>query len=179
MYKVKGMKKIILIYVVIIAFFSVLSVFLFFDVNSLSSTYAVQTTNMNISGLCTQNKSVMILYYGNSCQSCSSELQAFENISDKFGSGSVENNTFLSPYFCAWDFNISAYNLNKTVDVPSGALNLFAALSDSRIPFIFFGGTYAQYYKIGGFSSETLAEQNLLKYMCLSINNVAPACASG
>ena len=178
MFKVKRGKRIILIYSAIIIFFGMLSVFLFLDINSLNSTYAFQTANINISGMCTQNKSVMVFYYANDCSSCATEYQAFQNVTSRFGTGSVENYTFQSPYFCAWDLNVSAYNKGQTINAPAAAIEVFSTFSQSKVPFVLFGGVGVQYYKIGGFSTESTAVQDLLHYVCLAINNIAPACTS-
>ena len=164
------------IYALIIVILVVFSFLLFEDITSLNSTYSFKRTYVNTSGLCSQNKSVMVFFYGNNCPTCSLEYTAFRNATSAFA-GSWGGDSFFSPYFCAYDFNITAYNQNQSsVFAPTGVANVFESLSDGRIPFLFLGGIYAQYYKIGGFQDDTTAYQQIMNYICLSINDVAPVC---
>jgi hypothetical protein len=158
---------------VILAVFSFL---LFEEISSLNGVYSFKQTYVNVSGLCSQNKSTMIFFYGNNCPSCSLEYAAFRNATSEF-IGVWNGDSFLSPYFCAYDFNITAYNQNQSsIFAPVGAANIFESLSSGRIPFLFLGGLYTQYYKIGGFQDYTTAYQQIMNYICLSIKNVAPVC---
>lgn len=177
MFRLKGRKKIIAVYAALLIFLVGLSAYLFFDVSYLNSLHAFKQTDINISSLCSQNKSTMIFYYDNNCQSCSTEYSAFRNVTSEFA-GTWTNDSFFSPYFCAYDFNVTAYNKNATsVFAPYGAVDVYNSLSGGNVPFVFLGGEYTQYYKIGGFSTYADAKQQLLSYMCKSINNIAPVCA--
>ncbi len=185
MYNVKSLKKYKYVYIAVLVGFAILSLVLLQEINSLNSFYSFKQTSPLFSGvvasnssLCAANKSTMILFYANNCQSCATEINAFANVTSRFAiSGSVINGSFYSPYFCAYTFNITSYNVNSSsVMAPAGSAEVFTSLSDGKVPFVFFGGVYAEYYKIGGFSSESTAEQQLLKYTCMSINDIAPAC---
>jgi hypothetical protein len=170
--------KYLLVYASILVLFTVIAVFLLLNINYFNNLYSFKQTNLNISSLCSQNKSTMIFYYSNGCSSCSLEYAAFRNVTSRF-EGEWISEDFYSPYFCAYDFNITLYNQNQSaVFAPVGAAGVFTTLADGKVPFVFFGGIYSQYYKIGGFSTNTSAEEQLLKYMCLSINNIAPVCST-
>lgn len=176
MYKAKGIPKFVWVYVTIIIIFSVFSVYLIFDIQAINASYAFKQTDINMSGLCSTNVSTMIFFYGNNCPSCGLEKNAFQNVTSEFGNWSGD--LFHSIFFCAYNFNITAYNTNQTnVLAPSGTATVFESLANGRIPFLFLGGEHTQYYKIGGFTTTANADQQLLQYICASINNVAPACA--
>ncbi len=185
MHSVKSLKKYKYVYIAVLVGFTILSFVLLYEIDSLNSFYSFKQTSPIASGvtvsnssLCTANKSTMIFFYADNCQSCATELSAFTNVTSKFAiSGSAANGTFYSSYFCAYAFNITAYNTNASdVMAPPGSESVFASLAQGKVPFVFIGGAYAQYYKIGGFDSEPTAEQQLLQYACMSINDVAPAC---
>jgi hypothetical protein len=176
MNRVRIAKRLLYVYIAVIVVFAVLSVYLLIRVYSLDNLYSFKQTFQNISGLCSPNKSANILFYGNNCASCMSELSAFTNVTSAFG-GSWIGNKFYGPYFCAYKFNVSQYNIDpSSVQAPAGSIQLFSSLSD-RVPMVFIGGIYSQYYKIGGFTSIATAEQQLKTYICRSINDVAPTCA--
>lgn len=176
MNRLKTAKKLLYIYVVIIVAFAGFSAYLLIRVYTLDNLYAFQPTLQDISGLCSQNESTMILFYGNNCASCQTELDAFTNVTSSFG-GSWIGGQFYGPYFCAYEFNITQYNLDpSSVVAPAGSIQLFSSLSN-RIPTVFLGGMHLQYYKIGGFISLTQAKQQLKTYICKSINDIAPSCA--
>ncbi len=176
MSRVKAARKYVLVYAIILVVFAAISAFLLLNINSLNNLYTFKQTALNMSGLCSQNKSTMIFYYGNSCPSCSTEYTAFVNVTSRF-EGFWTGGSFESPFFCAYKFNVTAYNQNQSaVFAPAGAAGIFDALAESKVPFVFLGGEHSQYYKIGGFSTLSDAEQQLLQYMCASINDIAPAC---
>ena len=112
-----------------------------------------------------------MIYYSDSCRTCASTLGSFENATSLFGLW--ENNTFYSGYFCAWTFNISAYNGNSSTDTPYAAVSVFNQIGKDMVPMVVFNG---RYYKIGGFADNRTAYDEILKYVCLSINNSAPQC---
>ncbi|MCL5009889.1 MAG: hypothetical protein M1433_02855 [Candidatus Parvarchaeota archaeon] len=175
MSRVKIAKRSVYVYSIVIAVFLGLSIYFIFEIYSVSNLYSFKQTFQNISGLCSINKSTVILFYGNNCPSCQTELNAFINVTSSFA-GSWLDGRYYGPYFCAYEFNITAYNENSSsVFAPAGSIQIFTSLSN-RIPMLFIGGLYAQYYKIGGFSSLAAAEQQILDYICMSINYVAPTC---
>ncbi len=187
MYNVKSLKKYKYVYIAVLVGFAILSLVLLQEINSLNAFQSWKPTSPLVSGvspsnstLCTANKSTMILFYGNNGQSSVNELNAFVNVTSRFAiTGSAVNGTFYSPYFCAYTFNLTAYKINSSdISAPITSIDVFTSLDPSgNYPFVFIGGLYAEYYKIGGFpGGQPEAEQQLLQYICMSINDVAPAC---
>ena len=149
-----------------------LAIFFYYQTYSLDSLYAFHKTNLNMSGLCSQNMPSFVVYYANNCRTCTSTLDSFENVTSLFGLWG--NGTFYSGYFCAWEFNISAYNLNLTSNLPDSAVSIFNQIGEDRVPLMVFNG---EYYKIGGFPNNQTAYNDILKYICLSINESVPQCS--
>ncbi len=161
------------VYSLIILALVVISIFFYYQTYSFDALYAFHSTDLNVSGLCSSGEPSLIIYYANNCRTCTSTLDSFENVTSLFGLWS--NNTFYGGYFCAWDFNISAYNQNSTsYNVPDAAISLFNQIPGDRVPLIIFNG---KYYKVGGFTNNQTAYQDILKYVCLSINESAPQCS--
>ena len=166
-------KKYVYPYVILIAVLVGLSVFLFFQVEFYNGLYSVHTANINVSDLCTANKTSMLFFYSDNCQSCKTEYSAFRNTTSLFGLWSGDR--FYSQYFCAYSVNMSQYAVNSSdVFAPPESISIFDAYSGSRVPFIVFGG---RYYKIGGFQSSADADSEILKYVCLSINSTTGQCS--
>jgi hypothetical protein len=115
--------------------------------------------------------SSVVIYYADNCKTCASTLDSFQNVTSLFGLW--ENNTFYSGYFCAWKFNISAYNSDVTSNLPDSAVYVFNQIGVDRVPLIVFNG---KYYKVGGFSNNKTAYSDILNYICLSVNESMPQC---
>ncbi len=168
-----GKRKIFYAYTGLILFLVLVTVFLVTRINYFDSLYAFHTTYMNVSSLCSSGKPSMVLFYGPNTTSVNTELGAFVNTTSLFGVWS--SNQFYSGYFCAWKVNISAFNQNaSSLAAPANVIPLFNQLSQNRVPLVVFNG---EYYKIGGFTNSTQANYDMLKYICLSINDSAPQCA--
>lgn len=168
-------KKLLIVYSVAFAALIGVILFLVLQINSVNALYAIHSANINESGLCyPNNKTTVMLFYG-SCPSCKAEYDAFMNATQFFGiwQNSTPGPRFYGP-FCAYSVNLTLYNENQSaVFVPLKALDIFNQYSQNNIPFVVFGG---KYYKIGGFSNETSAEETIFKYVCLSINNSYQTC---
>lgn len=178
MNRVKIARSSLYVIIIVIIVFAVFSAYLLYRIHSLDSFYSFKTTYQNISGLCTTNESTMILFYGSNCPSCQLEDSAFTNVTASFNGSWLSQDQFRGLYFCAYKVNLTQYNADpSSLQAPAASVQIFAALS-TRVPTVFIGGLYTQYYKIGGFTSASSAESQLLHYMCASINYVAPACAS-
>ena len=160
------------LYATIIAVLLIIAIFFYYQTYSLNSLYSFHETNLNMSGLCSQNTPSLVIYYADNCRTCTDTIDSFQNVTSLFGLWG--NNTFYSGYFCAWKFNISAYNSNTTNDLPDAAISIFNQIGMDRVPMIVFNG---KYYKIGGFSNNQTAYNNILKYICLSINESMPQCS--
>ena len=159
------------IYSVIILVILMLSIFSYYNTYSLNNLYSFHETNLNMSGLCSPNIPSFVIYYADNCKTCTVTIDSFQNVTSLFGLWG--NGTFYSGYFCAWKFNISAYNRNITSNLPDSAITLFDQIGADRVPLIVFNG---RYYKVGGFSNNQTAYNNILKYICLSINESLPQC---
>lgn len=160
------------IYSVIIFVLIMLAIFFYYQTYSLNSLYSVHQTDLNMSGLCSPNLPSFVIYYADNCRTCTSTVNSFQNVTSLFGLWG--NNTFYSGYFCAWEFNISAYNSNITNNLPDSAVSIFNEIGADRVPLIVFNG---KYYKIGGFANNETAYNDILKYICLSVNESLPQCS--
>ena len=171
-------RKLVITYSLIFAVLIGISIFLALQIDSLSAFYAVHSTYINESGACSpSNKSTMMLFYGSfsSCPSCSAEYEAFMNETAFFGiwQNDTPGPRFYGP-FCAYAVNMTLYDQNQSaVFAPIDAISIFQQFSQNDVPFIVFGGEYS---KIGGFSNQTVAEEQIFKYICLAINNSAVQC---
>lgn len=142
------------------------------QINNLDSLYAFHTANLNMSGFCGSGLPTIMLFYGNSCSSCGTELSSFVNTTSLFGIW--QGQRFYSSYFCAYSFNVSAYDSNQSsVFAPAQSPSVFNTLSDGKIPLLVFNG---EYYKIGGFNTASSADSSILEYICKVINSSAPEC---
>ncbi len=169
MYKAKLLSY---IFVIVIIFSLVIIFYLYSQIQILNKLYQINKADINMSGWCINGTPTEVLYYGNNCPSCDQVYSAFMNTTSLFGLW--QGNRFYSGYFCAYSINLTAYNLNQSsIFAPPGAINLFETLSDQRIPLLVFNG---EYYKIGGFSNATEADTEILKYICLTLNNRASQC---
>ncbi len=159
-------------YAAFAVFIVVVTVFLVDRVDYFDSLYAFHSADINVSYLCNGGEPSVVLFYGPNTTSTYTEIGSFVNTTSLFGLWTGDR--FYSGYFCAWKFNVSAYNQNaSSVDAPLSAMNLFDQLSQGRVPLIVFNG---EYYKIGGFTNATAADNEILRYICLSINSSAPQC---
>lgn len=160
------------IFAAIIVVILIIIIYLYSQIQYLSSIYRINSANINLSGWCTNNTPSEIVYYGSNCQACEQVYSAFINETSLFGLW--QGDRFYSGYFCAYAINLTAYNLNQTnIFAPPQAISLFQELSGNRVPLLVFDG---KYYKVGGFSNSSVAEADILKYICLTINNSAPQC---
>ncbi len=171
-------RKIVIAYSAIFAVLIGVVIFLVFQINSINALYAVHSTYINESGLCSPaNKTTMLLFYASSssCPSCSVEYKAFINDTTLLGiwSNDTQGSIFVGP-FCAYAVNLTLYNENQSaVFAPLSSISIFEEFSQDNVPFIVFGGKYS---KIGGFSNQKVADEQILNYICLSINNSLPQC---
>ncbi len=159
------------VYSLIIIVLVILSVFFYYQTYSINKLYSFHKISINMSGLCSPNMSSVVIYYADNCKTCASTLDSFQNVTSLFGLW--ENNTFYSGYFCAWKFNISAYNSDVTSNLPDSAVYVFNQIGVDRVPLIVFNG---KYYKVGGFSNNKTAYSDILNYICLSVNESMPQC---
>ena len=160
------------VYYAIIIVLVMLSIFLYYQNYYLSNLYSFHKTDLNMSGLCSPKMPSFVIYYADNCRTCASAVNSFQNVTSLFGLWS--NNTFYSGYFCAWKFNISAYNNNLTNNIPDSAISLFNQIGINRVPLIVFNG---EYYKVGGFTNNETAYNQILNYICLSVNESLPQCS--
>ncbi|MCW1301774.1 MAG: hypothetical protein OH316_01405 [Candidatus Parvarchaeota archaeon] len=160
------------VFVVIIAVSLTVAVYSYYEVENLDSFYAVHTTYINTSGMCSDNLSTMLLFYSSSCGTCGLESSAFKNVTSLFGIW--DGSRFYSQYFCAYAVNLTQYDQNaSTVFAPPNSIAIFGQLSNGDVPLAVFGG---RYYKIGGYYNYSEDEAEIFKYICLAINNSAPQC---
>ncbi|MCL4362796.1 MAG: hypothetical protein OH338_02085 [Candidatus Parvarchaeota archaeon] len=160
------------IYSVVIFVLLMLAIFFYYQTYSLNSLYSFHKTDLNMSGLCSPNLPSFVIYYADNCKTCTSTVDSFQNVTSLFGLWG--NKTFYSGYFCAWEFNISAYNNNVTANLPDSAVSIFNQIGVNRVPLIVFNG---KYYKVGGFANNQTAYNDILKYICLSVNESLPQCS--
>ncbi|MCL4373044.1 hypothetical protein M1384_03205 [Candidatus Parvarchaeota archaeon] len=160
------------LYLAIILVLVMLSIFFFYQNYSLNRLYSFHKADLNMSGLCSPNMPSFVIYYADNCRTCASTVNSFQNVTSLFGLWS--NNTFYSGYFCAWKFNISAYNNNITNNIPDSAVLLFNQIAVNKVPLIVFNG---KYYKVGGFTDNETAYNEILNYICLSVNESLPQCS--
>ncbi len=165
-------RKVYYIYLAFAVAVILVSVFLYYQNYTLQQLYAFHSTDINMSGLCSPGKPSLVLYYADSCKTCTSTLDSFENATSLFGIWG--NNTFYSGYFCAWVFNISTYNQNISDNIPDSAVEIYNSLGKNLVPMIVFNG---KYYKIGGFKNNQTAYNDIIKYICLSTNESEPECS--
>lgn len=159
------------VYFAVAAAVVIAGIFLYYQNYLLEQTYAFHSSNLNMSGLCSPGEPSFVIYYSDSCRTCTSTLDSFENVTSLFGLWG--NNTFYSGYFCAWAFNVSGYNGNISAEIPDSAVSLYDSVGKNLVPLIVFNG---EYYKIGGFENNQTAYTDILKYICLSTNNSEPQC---
>ncbi len=173
MRKVKGY---IYIYLALLVILIGLIAFLLWRIDYYNGLYAVHTSNINESGLCTlgTQEPTMLFFYGNDCKTCTATETGFINATARFGTWTGGSFVATAPYFCAYLFNITQYNQDPSgISAPLQSIGIFNNYSQGFVPLIVFGG---KYYKIGGFANATLAYQEIFKYICLSINNVSSVC---
>ncbi|EFD92947.1 MAG: hypothetical protein BJBARM5_0321 [Candidatus Parvarchaeum acidophilus ARMAN-5] len=164
-------KKIYYVYLALVIVVFITGAFLYYQNYKLQQLYAFHSTDLNMSGLCSPGKPTLVIYYADSCTTCTSTLDSFKNVTSLFGVWG--NNTFYSGYFCAWAFNISNYNNNVSSNIPDSAVSLYNSIGENKIPLIIFNG---EYYKIGGFRNNQTAYNDILNYICLSTNDSDPQC---
>jgi hypothetical protein len=165
------MKSLYYVYLALVIVVFITGAFLYYQNYKLQQLYAFHSTDLNMSGLCSPGKPTLVIYYADSCTTCTSTLDSFKNVTSLFGVWG--NNTFYSGYFCAWAFNISNYNNNVSSNIPDSAVSLYNSIGENKIPLIIFNG---EYYKIGGFRNNQTAYNDILNYICLSTNDSDPQC---
>ncbi len=160
------------IFVAVLTIAIVVTIYLYVQVLSLSETYNVHASDFNMSGWCQPGKPTEVIYYGSDCPACISVYDSFINITSLFGIW--QGDRFYSGYFCAYAINLTAYNENlSNIFAPPEAIPLFQSVSDGRIPLLVFNG---EFYKIGGYTTNSTADASILKYICATINSSAPEC---
>ena len=165
-------KYILYVYAGLLAAIVVVIIVTLLQISSLDNLYSFHQTYINMSGFCSAGEPTLLMFYGNSCKTCGLELSSFINTTSLFGIW--QNQRFYSSYFCAYAINITQYDINQSsVFAPPESASVFQQVSDNRIPLLVFNG---EYYKIGGFTSASTANSDILEYTCKVINQSAPQC---